>query len=236
MISCHINNEFNLKMLNTDLLKEDFDTFAKIYNPSWNHNIHYHKFLLKHIPDNCESVLEIGCGNGEFTRLISNKCVKITGIDISPVMISVAKSRSEKYSNIEYETGDAFLKSIPKESFDVVVSIGVFHHFNLENVLLKSIDLVKKGGKLIVLDVYKPETFYDYLISGLAILPDLYHMLVKNKHFRESKEIRNAWKKHEEQDRIISFLDVCKAVFRASTTAKIKRHLYWRYSLIWKKI
>jgi ubiquinone/menaquinone biosynthesis C-methylase UbiE len=223
-------------MLNTDLLKEDFDTFAKIYNPKWNHNIHYHKFLLKHIPDNCESVLNIGCGNGDFIRLISKKCKKVKGIDISPVMVSVAKSRSEKYSNIEYETGDAFLKSIPKESFDVVVSIGAFHHYSLENVFFKSMDWVKKGGMLIVLDAYKPETFYDYLFSGLAILPDLYHKLVKNKHLKESTEIRNTQKKHEEQDRIVSFLDVCKAAFRASATAKIKRHLYWRYSLIWKKI
>jgi ubiquinone/menaquinone biosynthesis C-methylase UbiE len=223
-------------MPNTELLKEDFDTFAKIYNPNWNHNIHYHKFLLKHIPENCESVLDIGCGNGDFARLLSKKSSKVTGIDISPIMISVAKSRSENYPNIEYETGNPFHKNIPKESFDVVVSIGTFHHFYLEDVLFKSMAWVKKGGRLIVLDVYKPKTFYDYLFSGFAILPDLFHTLFKNKHLRESKEIRNAWKKHKEHDRIISFEDVCKAAFRASATVKIKRHLYWRYSIICKKI
>lgn len=116
-------------MSNIDLLKEDFDNFAKLYNPSWNHNIHYYKYLLKHIPENCESVLDIGCGAGDFVRLISKKCIKAKGIDISPIMISVAKSRSEKYNNIEYEIGDALLESFPKESFDVVVSIAVLHHF-----------------------------------------------------------------------------------------------------------
>jgi len=223
-------------MPNTELLKQDFDVFAKIYNPKWNHNIHYFNYLLKHIPDNCESILDIGCGNGDFARLISKKSKKVKGIDISPVMISVAESRSENYHNIEYEIGNAFHKNIPKESYDCVVSIGTFHHFHLEDVLFKSMEWVKKGGLLIVLDVYKPKTIYDYMFSGMAILPDIFHTLVKNKHLRESKEIRRAWKKHKEHDRIITFRDVCKAAFRASATVKIKRHLYWRYSLICKKI
>jgi ubiquinone/menaquinone biosynthesis C-methylase UbiE len=222
-------------MPNTELLKKDFDEIARIYHPKWDHNVHYYKYLSKLIPENCETILDIGCGNGEFARLISNKSKKIICMDISPEMISIAKSQSKDYPNLEFEAGNVFHKNIPAGSFDCVVSIATFHHYLLEDVMRRSIEWLKEDGKLIVFDVYKPKTFYDFVYSLIAIIPDVFLNYIKNRHIRESKQIRQVWNNHSKNDRVITFNEVYKAAFRASATVKIKRHLFWRYSVICKK-
>jgi hypothetical protein len=42
----------------------DFDRLALLDDEGWTANNHYHDFLLKHVPQNCENALEIGCGTG----------------------------------------------------------------------------------------------------------------------------------------------------------------------------
>lgn len=54
-----------------EAIREDFDRIAALEEPIWNHNSHYHKLLLRYIPDGCETGLDIGCGTGEFTSKYS---------------------------------------------------------------------------------------------------------------------------------------------------------------------
>lgn len=222
-------------MPNTESLKKDFDEIARIYHPKWDHNIHYYKYLSKLIPEKCESILDIGCGNGEFARLISGKSNKILCSDISPAMISIAKSQSKNFPNLQFETINVFHKDIPPESFDCVVSIATFHHYSLEDVLRRCMEWLKEDGILVVFDIYKPTTYFDYLYSLLALIPDVFINLIKNKRIRESKKIREIWRNHSRNDRVVAFNEVYKAAFRASATLKIKRLLFRRYVLICKK-
>ena len=129
---------------NTEQEKKDFDTLSKIYHPKWDHNFHYYKYLLKFIPPNCKTVLDIGCGNGEFARMLSTKSEKVIVMDLSSETITLAKSKTEGLPNIEYEVANAFEKKITPESLDCVVSIAIYHHYYLEDVLRRSLDLFKK--------------------------------------------------------------------------------------------
>lgn len=222
-------------MPNTELLKKDFNELAQIYHPKWNHTIHYYKYLSKLIPENCDTILDIGCGRGEFARLIAHKAKKIICVDISSEMISVAKSLSKDYPNLEFEEMNVFHKNIPPESFDCIISISTFHHYLLETVLRTSMEWLKKDGLLVVMDLYKQETLFDYFYTAIAAIPDVVMNLLKNKKIRETKQIRKVWQNHSKNDRIITMNEVQKAAFRASATVKIKRHLFWRYSLVCRK-
>jgi cyclopropane fatty-acyl-phospholipid synthase-like methyltransferase len=150
-------------------------------------------------------------------------------------MISIAKSQSKNYHNLEFDAINVFHKNIPPGSFDCVVSIATFHHYLLEDVLRRSMEWLKKDGILVVFDVYKPKTFFDYVYSLFAVIPDVFLNFIKNGRVRESKQIRRVWNNHSKNDRVITFNEVCKAAFRASATVKIHRHLFWRYSMICKK-
>ena len=49
-------------------VEADFDRLALLDEEGWTANNQYHSSLLKHVPENCESALEIGCGTGAFAR------------------------------------------------------------------------------------------------------------------------------------------------------------------------
>lgn len=69
----------------------------------WNHNTHYHQFLLSHIPNDTKLALDIGCGIGDFTRLLVTKCEKVIGLDPDEKSIEKAKALSIGIENISFD-------------------------------------------------------------------------------------------------------------------------------------
>src|SRR5215213_9234149 len=117
--------------------REDFNSIAPFETEKWNRNNHYHKFLLENLPRNYQNILEIGCGIGTFSRLLSPRARLVTAIDLSPKMIEIAKNLSESYPNIDFQIADVLETNFPDEHFDAIVSIAAFHHLPLEQVLPK---------------------------------------------------------------------------------------------------
>lgn len=76
---------------------------------------------------NGKSILDVGCGFGDFYGfLINNKKLKLKkylGIDTNPNMILAAK---KKYPKAEFIVGD-LMEKLPKESFDYVLESGIFN-------------------------------------------------------------------------------------------------------------
>ncbi len=112
----------------TQKVRNDFDCIALNEQEGWNHNSHYHNFLLKQLPSQSETALDIGCGTGEFSRLLAKRADKVIAIDLSPNMIEVAKQRSQQYTNIDFQVADVFQWEFPQEQFDAIVSIATVHH------------------------------------------------------------------------------------------------------------
>lgn len=65
----------------TEQIRNDFDWLALLDDDGWNHNNHYHPFLLSHLPSHCENALEIGCGTGSFSRLLAERSQYVLELD-----------------------------------------------------------------------------------------------------------------------------------------------------------
>ena len=77
------------------------------------------KFLLDQI-DGISEILEVGCGTGHFTRWLDSLGYKIVGVDISPVMLGVAK---ELWDKGKFINARAELLPFKDKSFDVVLYV-----------------------------------------------------------------------------------------------------------------
>jgi len=69
-----------------------------------------------------ESVLDVGCGTGYFTRALASATgAQVSGVDINPEWLAYARQRNA--SNLSYVVADA--RALPYEtaSFDLVVSL-----------------------------------------------------------------------------------------------------------------
>ena len=58
-------------------------------------------------PRSGERVLDIGCGCGSTTLLLSPLASHVTGLDISEPMLNVARQRAEGLANVDFVNADA---------------------------------------------------------------------------------------------------------------------------------
>lgn len=71
-----------------------------------------------------KKVLDVGCGEGLYTRMLAAKGASVTGIDGSTSLIEIAKRRAEKEDlDIAYQvTNASSLSGIGDENFDIVLA------------------------------------------------------------------------------------------------------------------
>ena len=74
-------------------------------------------------PQPGEEFLDVGCGAGNVAELGAQAGAHVTGIDLSPRLIGVAKERAAAGGfHVHYSVGDAENLDVPDASFDVVAS------------------------------------------------------------------------------------------------------------------
>lgn len=107
-----------------------------------------HKLAYEWIPNLCESILEVGCSSGYFTRCLTSKAKEVYGIDVNGEHINIAKM---KYPNVNFLVSDAGNLPFVDEMFDVVVMLEVFEHVEDKEKAIREIHRVlKSDGKLIL--------------------------------------------------------------------------------------
>jgi 2-polyprenyl-3-methyl-5-hydroxy-6-metoxy-1,4-benzoquinol methylase len=223
-------------------IERDFDRLALFDQSGWNGNNHYHNFLLRSVPPNCERVLEIGCGTGALSRRLAQRAEHVTAIDLSSQMIRVARSRSAHFPNIKFEIDDIMTRQLPESEFDCIASIATLHHVPARAVLLKIRDALKPGGGLIVLDLVEPERnlltangVADSILNVVAMGASCSLRLFHNGRLRPPREVRAAWAEHGKTDRYLTMDEVRSLYGSLFPGVQIRRHLLWRYSAIWIK-
>lgn len=216
-------------------IQTDFDRIALLETGGWNHNNHYHGFLLRQVPPGCQRALEIGCGTGSFSRRLAECAAYVVAVDLSPEMIRIARSRSAKCPNIDFRVANVTPQSVPYQDFDCIAAIATLHHLPLAEMLLSMKDSLRPGGVLLVLDLFEPEGLSDTLRSAAALPMSVGLRLIQNGHIFASRELREAYAEHGRHDSystLSQVREICAAILPG---ARLQRHFFWRYSIIWQK-
>lgn len=149
-------------------VRKQYDQMAAVYDQRWsNYIINTLSFLKTWANISPEaSVLDVGCGTGEFERLVlaDHPMQKITGIDISEKMLAIAKQKCHAYPNVSFQIARASALPFASDSFDVVVSANSFHYFDNPNTALGEMRRVlKPDGIVVILDWCR-----DYLLCQIC--------------------------------------------------------------------
>lgn len=216
-------------------VKRDFNEISELDEPKWNHNNCYFNHLVKLIPNDMDTCLEIGCGKGELSSMLSEKCNKVIAVDLADKMIEKAKILYPK-ENLEYICENILEMKFENDSLDVIITTAAAHHLPYEWLLNFAKDKLKKGGKLIILDLVEPKSVIDYIFWGSAFLPNIIMNLVKNGRLqKDDAHSRELWERHGKNDTYMTLDEIKSLAKKYIPTAKIKRKLFWRYLLVWEK-
>ena len=215
-------------------IEADFDRLAILDDEGWTANNHYHDFLLRHVPHNCENALEIGCGTGAFARQLAERSQRVVALDLSPEMIRVARSRSNKFDNLEFQLADAMTWNFPQSHFDFICSIATLHHLQQRELFVKIKDALKPGGVLAVLDLVESNSLVERMLDviGFGVSGSL--RLINNGRLKPPAEVRKAWEQHGKHDHYSTVNQMQALADEILPGANVRRHLLWRYSLVFR--
>lgn len=121
-----------------------------------------------------DRVLDVGCGTGYWTRLLSPVAGphgRVIGIDPSPEMVAHARRRAP--DNCDYLVGEGQKPEFDDGSFDLVVASLAVHHIPedvREQALREFHRVLKPGGKLLVAEFRAAEEWLPALVQSAGFV------------------------------------------------------------------
>jgi SAM-dependent methyltransferase len=94
--------------------------------------------LLKFLPPRPARVLDLGVGSGWTSEIFAHVGYEVVGLDISPDMIEIAKSKMTEGLNLGFYVHD-YEKPFPFGLFDAVVMYDSLHHCENENRVIENV-------------------------------------------------------------------------------------------------
>jgi len=101
-------------------------------------------------------VADLGAGEGTLSQLLAQRAEKVIAVDLSPKMVEFGRALAEKHNlpNLEYRIGDIEEPPIDEDSVDLAFLSQALHHAeHPQKALEAAYRLLKKGGRLVVLDL-----------------------------------------------------------------------------------
>jgi SAM-dependent methyltransferase len=188
---------------------------------AWNHNVHYHRLVLNALPSSRERALDVGCGHGLLTRSLATCFRNVVAIDIDPGTLAAAKAEGAP-PNVSFVLGNVMAYDL-RDRFDFITVVATLHHLPLSRALQRFRNLLNPGGRCVAVGLYRADSLVDHAYS-VAALPASWAM----RAVRGFADVKAPIQPPRETLRYIR-----AAVAANLPGATLRRHLFWRYSVVW---
>ncbi len=111
-------------------------------------------YFFKRFPQEQYTIVDMGCGDGASLRTVAQYCrkneitVSLTGYDLNPVSIELARRKSVDYPEIQFQVQDILKLEAGSFSCDILITVLTMHHFTnaeIETFLNQFLQLTRLG-------------------------------------------------------------------------------------------
>ena len=144
--------------------------------------------------DNNVLILEVACGTGHITKLVSDMGRYIIACDLTPEMMEQAEKAVATNNNVSFIRANAFALPFGSNKIDVIISTRFLHLFPFDmqkQILTEFYRVLRPGGELIVdFDNFYQRWFYavPYLLYNLA----KYRRIAPDTHYNRFGQVKKA--------------------------------------------
>lgn len=214
----------------------------------FDHNDHYHRLLLRQVPQSGGMALDVGCGTGGFARRLASLGMNVDAVDPSERVIAEARALSGQGADgpEAAEGADSpsprFLHAdvtdieLPKGHYDFVSCLAALHHMPFDTVATLR-DVLAPGGVLVILGCYQEKTRSDWM-WGLVASPVnavvRLSVAVGERLLPGRAAYARAWMKPPVAQPRTSLPEIRRESARLLPDCAVRRLLFWRYLLVFR--
>lgn len=147
----------------TDIKQEMPPYAAKIYSTmvADGSKLVYERFIAELMSrmSSPYSLVDVGCGPGHVTELLARRLAqgKVVGIDLSEVLIGIARKKRERLDNLKFEVGNALNLPYSNETFDGAVSVNSIKAWSGQQFGVDEMTRVVRSGAKVAIFECDPE-------------------------------------------------------------------------------
>ena len=139
------------------------DFFALHYDLLYSHrDIKAETDFLEEVFKSCslvevKRVLDVGCGTGFHSIELAKRGYEVVGVDLSPEMVKIARSKAKGFPNVSFLQADATRLEFAEEFDAAIAMYGVISYFVSDAELLsllRSVRRALKPGSVFVFDTW----------------------------------------------------------------------------------
>lgn len=194
----------------------------------WSHNDYFHGWICRRLPSRRGRALEVGCGAGLLAQRLGRLVDEVLAIDVDAAMVAATRHRTAGQPRVR--ACQARFADVGG-TFDLITMVASLHHMPLEESLVHAKDLLRPGGRLLVVGLARvsspADTVYDLAsallnpVVGLAKHP----LPVRRDAPDDAMPVR---------DPELSVDEIASAARQILPRALVRRRLFFRYTLEWE--
>ncbi|AJF67173.1 class I SAM-dependent methyltransferase [Streptomyces vietnamensis] len=198
----------------------------------WDHNAHYHRWILRQLPRRLDRALDVGCGSGDLARLLATRATAVRAVDADPAIVARARELTAPGTRVTFAVEDALADTGDDGSHTAVTCLATLHHLPLAPALARFRDRLAPGGTLVVLGLARPDTAGDHLLGLLSIPLNAATGWLRNRGRPAPRPVAMTAATRDAEE---TLAEIALVAGRILPGARIRRRLFWRYTLVWRK-
>jgi SAM-dependent methyltransferase len=197
----------------------------------WDHNAHYHRWIMRRLPRRFDRALDVGSGSGDLARLLAGRAASVQAVDSDPVITGQARKLTPSGLPVTCTVADA-MAELPAGPYDVITCVATVHHLPFSQALTRFRRHLAPGGTLVIVGLFRARTPVDHLLGGVAIPANIAVGWLKNRgRFSERPVSMTAPTRSAE----MTFGEIVREAGDVLPGARLRRRLFWRYTLVWNQ-
>ncbi|MFH8410254.1 class I SAM-dependent methyltransferase [Streptomyces sp. NPDC018019] len=196
----------------------------------WSHNDHYGPWVADCVAaSGARNVLDVGCGTGNLAALLRRRAATVTGLEPDPATTRAAAERFAGDPAVTIVQAD-FAARDRQRRWDAVTLVAVLHHLPLVPTLRELRGCLAPGGRLVIVGCYREDGPADLLATLPAALANPVVGLVKHPDRAAVTPLHMTAPTTNPKE---TLRDIRAAAAQELPGARIRRRLFWRYTLVY---
>jgi SAM-dependent methyltransferase len=204
----------------------------------WNHNEHFHGWILRNLPARRRAAVDIGCGTGVLAGKLAPHFARVTGIDADVGMAAAAGARLTRDPRVTIRRcgfGEFAVTAGDGEA-DLITMVAVLHHLDLDDTLARIPALLAPGGRLLVVGLARVSSLPDLAADLISAAANPVMGLIKHPRPARPAEGPAAGQPvMPVRDPATTLAQITAAARARLPGATVRRRLFFRYTLRWDK-